>query len=237
MSQLPLALRFPRQQRFEHFHAGSANAATLALLRTTAATAAAPWVLLHGPPGSGKTHLLLAACQSAAEAGRRVRYAALGALPAPRPEAIAALTGAELIAIDELDVAAGTRADEQALFDLYNRSRAEGATLLIAARLPPAELALSLPDLRSRLGACTRAVLHPLVDDERRTVLRERAAARGIELDDSVLDWLFARHARDLGALTALLDRIDRAALAARRRVTVPFLRELLAGTGTASDR
>ena len=225
MSQLPLALRFPRQQRFEHFHAGSANAATLALLRTTATAAAAPWVLLHGPPGSGKTHLLLAACQSAAEAGRRVRYAALGALPAPRPEAIAALTGAELIAIDELDVAAGTRADEQALFDLYNRSRAEGATLLIAARLPPAELALSLPDLRSRLGACTRAVL------------RERAAARGIELDDSVLDWLFARHARDLGALTALLDRIDRAALAARRRVTVPFLRELLAGTGTASDR
>ena len=235
MSQLPLALRFPRQQRFEHFHVGSTNAATLELLRTTASVTATPWVFLHGPPGSGKTHLLLAACQSAAEAGRRVRYAALGALPAPRAEAIAALAGDELIALDELDVAAGTRADEQALFDLYNRSRAEGATLLIASRLAPAELALSLPDLRSRLGACTRAALRPLDDDERRAVLRERAAARGIELDDSVLDWLFARHARDLGTLTALLDRIDRAALAARRRVTVPFLRELLAGT--ASDR
>ncbi len=231
MSQLPLALRFPRRQRFEHFHAGHANAAALELLRTTASATTAPWVLLHGPAGSGKTHLLLATCQSAAESGRRVRYAALGALPAPRAEAIAALTGAELIALDELDVAAGTRADEQALFDLYNRSRAEGATLLFAARLPPTELALGLPDLRSRLGACTRAVLHPLDDGERRTVLRERAAARGIELDDSVLDWLFARHARDLGTLTALLDRIDHAALAARRRVTVPFLRELLAGT------
>ncbi|MDE2177466.1 MAG: DnaA regulatory inactivator Hda [Xanthomonadaceae bacterium] len=231
MSQLPLALRFPRPQRFEHFHAGRANAATLALLRTTTA-AAAPWVLLHGPAGSGKTHLLLAACQSAAEAGRRVRYAALGALPAPRAEAIAALAGAELIAIDELDVGAGIRDDEQALFDLYNRGRAEGATLLIAARQPPADLPLVLPDLRSRLGACTRAALRPLDDDERRAVLRERAAARGIELDDGVLDWLFARHARDLGTLTLLLDRIDRAALAARRRVTVPFLRELLAGTG-----
>jgi DnaA family protein len=58
--------------------------------------------------------------------------------------------------------------------------------------------------------------------------LRERGAARGIELDDAVLDWLFTRQARDLGSLTVLLDRIDSAALAAQRRVTVPFLRDLL---------
>uniref|UniRef100_A0A0S6YZH7 Hda lid domain-containing protein n=1 Tax=Mizugakiibacter sediminis TaxID=1475481 RepID=A0A0S6YZH7_9GAMM len=63
-------------------------------------------------------------------------------------------------------------------------------------------------------------------------MLRARAAARGIELDDAVLDWLFARHARDLGALTALLDRLDSASLAAQRRITVPFLRELLAREG-----
>jgi len=47
-----------------------------------------------------------------------------------------------------------------------------------------------------------------------------------------VLDWLFTRKARDLGSLVALLDRIDQAALAAQRRVTLPFLRQLLVEPG-----
>ena len=59
--------------------------------------------------------------------------------------------------------------------------------------------------------------------------MRDRAYARGIVLDDAALDWLFARTERDLASLTALLDRLDRESLAAKRRVTVPFLRKLLA--------
>ncbi len=59
-------------------------------------------------------------------------------------------------------------------------------------------------------------------------MLKEQAALRGIELDDSVLDWLFARYARDLGALLDLLDKLDHASLAAQRRITVPFLRDFL---------
>lgn len=85
-----------------------------------------------------------------------------------------------------------------------------------------------LPDLRSRLGACQQALLKPLDDAERRDVLRKQAAERGIELDDTVLDWLFNRYARDLGALLDLLDRLDQASLAAQRRITVPFLRGFL---------
>jgi len=61
----------------------------------------------------------------------------------------------------------------------------------------------------------------------RRRIVRDLASARGLELDDAVLDWLFTRRARDLGTLVGLLDRIDQAALAAQRRVTVPFLRHL----------
>jgi len=64
--------------------------------------------------------------------------------------------------------------------------------------------------------------------EARREVLRERAAARGIELDEAALAWLFARTQRDLGSLTTLLDRLDRESLAAKRRVTIPFLRQVL---------
>ena len=41
-------------------------------------------------------------------------------------------------------------------------------------------------------------------------------------------DWLFRRVDRDLKSLTALLDHLDRAALAAQRRLTVPFVRGIV---------
>lgn len=226
-SQLPLALRWPRRQRFEHFHAGD-NAVALQAVMAAAADASAPWVFLSGPIGSGRTHLLIAACQAAIDAGRTAQYLPLAALRGARADAIRGMAGSDLLAIDDLDSVAGERESEHALFDTFNRYRAEGCTLLFAASAAPGGLGLGLPDLRSRLGSLTQAVMRPLNDFERRDVLREQASGRGIELDDNVLDWLFAHHARDLGALLDLLDTLDRATLAAQRRVTIPFLRNLL---------
>jgi DnaA family protein len=115
-----------------------------------------------------------------------------------------------------------------ALFDAYNRWRSAGAAVVFAARHLPQQLPLELPDLASRLAACTRFALRLLDESARREVLRERARSRGFEIDDSVLDFLFRRHARDLGTLLGLLDRVDREALAAQRRITVPFLRRVM---------
>lgn len=225
-TQLPLDLRWPRRQRFEHFHAG-ANAAALAAVQALATQPDAPWVYLSGVAGSGKSHLLMAACHAAHEAGRTVQYLPLRKLH-EHFMALRGVAGSQFIALDDIDALAGEREAEHALFDLYNRARAEGTSLIFAAETVPVQLALTLPDLRSRLGACTQFTLKALDDGERREVLKRQAALRGIELDDTVLDWLFARYARDLGALLDLLDRLDQASLAAQRRITVPFLRTFL---------
>lgn len=226
-TQLPLALRWPRRQRFEHFHAGD-NAAAVDAVRAAAVDASAPWVFMAGPLGSGRTHLLIAACQAAIDVGRTAQYLPLAGLRGSRADAIRGMAGSDVLAIDDIDSVAGEADAEHALFDTFNRYRAEGCTLLFAAAGAPVSLDIALPDLRSRLGSLTQALLKPLGDAERRSVLREQAGARGIELDDVVLDWLFAHHARDLGTLLDLLDTLDRASLAAQRRVTVPFLRNLL---------
>ncbi|HZX69562.1 MAG TPA: DnaA regulatory inactivator Hda [Rhodanobacter sp.] len=228
--QLPLALRWPRRQRFDHFHAG-ANAAAVDAVRTVAIEPGAAWIYLHGARGSGRSHLLLAACQAAIAVGRRAQYLPLATL-SDHAEVLRGVTGSELLALDDLGAITGNHEAEHALFDLYNRLRADGAALLFAADAAPAQLDIELPDLRSRLGACTQFVLKPLGDGERRDVLKAQAASRGIELDDSVLDWLFARYARDLGALLDLLDRLDQASLAAQRRITIPFLRDILRTDG-----
>ncbi len=230
-SQLPLALRWPPRQRFEHFHAG-ANAAAVAGVRAAAENAQAPWTFIAGAHASGKSHLLMAACQHALACGRRVQYLPLADPAQPRAEVIRGGAGSDLVAIDDAQELAGDAQAEHALFDLYNRAHAEQATLLFAARETPLRLALTLPDLRSRLGACALFALKPLSDAERRAALRAHAAARGMPLDDQVLDWLFARYTRDLHALHALLEGLDSASLATRRRITVPFLRDYLRDSG-----
>ena len=230
-TQLPLALRYPPDQRFDTYVAAPAGA--LEQLRALATQPGGDWaylrgLFLSGPSGVGKTHLLLATCAASDAAGRRAAYLPLGAAAGRLREALEALEGNDLLALDGLETIAGHRDDEVALFDAHNRARAAGITLVYAARENPDALALGLPDLRSRLSQCTRITLAPLDDEGRREVLRQRAHQRGLVLDDAALEWLLRRVDRDLAGLTGLLDRLDRASLAAQRRITVPFLRQTL---------
>ena len=230
-TQLPLALRYPPDQRFDTYVAAPAGA--LEQLRALATQPGGDWaylrgLFLSGPSGVGKTHLLLATCAASDAAGRRAAYLPLGAAAGRLREALEALEGNDLLALDGLETIAGHRDDEVALFDAHNRARAAGITLVYAARENPDALALGLPDLRSRLSQCTRITLEPLDDNGRREVLRQRAQRRGLVLEEAALEWLLRRVDRDLAGLTGLLDRLDRASLAAQRRITVPFLRQTL---------
>lgn len=226
--QLPLALRYPPDQRFDAFV--DAPPGAIAQLRAAAGASGSDWLYVAGHAGAGKTHLLLATCAAADAAGRRAAYLPLQAAAGRLRDALDALEGNDLLALDGLEHIAGHRDDEVALFDAHNRARGSGATLVYAAVEQPDALALVLPDLRSRLSQCTRIVLSPLDDAGRRDVLRQRAQRRGLIVEEAALDWLLRRVGRDLAGLTGLLDRLDRASLAAQRRITVPFLRQTLGG-------
>ncbi|KRA54987.1 DnaA regulatory inactivator Hda [Pseudoxanthomonas sp. Root65] len=224
--QLPLALRYPPDQRFESFIAPPEGA--LPALSGLATTAGMDWVYLSGASRTGKTHLALAVCAAAEQQGRRAAYLPLMAAAGRLRDALDALEGHDAVALDGLEAIAGSRDDEVALFDFHNRARSSGLNVLYTARGIPDDIGLVLPDLRSRLQQCLRLMLDPLDDEGRRDVLRDRAQRRGLVLEDAALDWLLTRTDRDLGALVALLDRLDRASLAAQRRITVPFLRQVL---------
>jgi DnaA family protein len=228
-AQLPLALRYPPDQRFEGF-VGAPDGA-IAQLRALATRAGTDWLYLVGTAGVGKTHLALAACAAAESAGYRSAYLPLAPAVGRVREALDALHDNDFIAVDGLDAVTGRRDDEVALFDFHNRARDAGTAVLYAARAEPDALPLVLPDLRSRLSQCARIALAALDDDGRREVLQLRARRRGLAIDDASIDWLLRRVERDLGSLTTLLDRLDQASLAAQRRITVPFLRQVL-GTG-----
>lgn len=225
-AQLPLALRYPPDQRFETF----VRAPEGALAQLRAASCGQAGVLyLVGGAGTGKTHLALAACAAAeADASRRSGYLPLASAAGRLRDALEALHANDFIALDGVDTIAGDRDDEVALFEFHNRAHDSGKSVLYTARTLPQDLPLQLPDLRSRVSQAARIALAPLDDAGRREVLRLRAQRRGLAIEDVAIDWLLNRTGRDLSSLTALLDKLDRASLAAQRRVTVPFLRQVL---------
>lgn len=225
--QLPLSLRYPPDQRLDAFVAPPAGA--LVQLRTLAEEGDA-WLYFAGPHDAGKTHLALGFCAEAEALGKTASYLPLAALAGRVGEALPTPHRDMRVALDGLEHIAGRREDEVALFDFHNAARAAGAGLLYTAREVPDALGLVLPDLRSRLSQLTRIRLQAADDATRAAILRLRAERRGLAIDDAAIDWLLKRVERDLGSLTALFERLDRESLAAKRRVTVPFLRQVLGG-------
>ncbi|MGB5132731.1 MAG: DnaA regulatory inactivator Hda [Steroidobacteraceae bacterium] len=229
MQQLPLGVQLGVSMRFETYHEG-ANGAALAglrqLARETGRSSSALWV--HGPAGVGKTHLLQACCAFAGQRGLTSAYLPLQASKDLVPGLLAGLERVDLVALDDVDAIAGHAAWEQALFTLYNELMEQGGRLACSAQLPPAGVAFNLPDLASRLSACVVHRLQPITERDQGPALRRRAEHRGLELPDETLSYLTRRAPRDFATLCRLLDELDTEALAAQRRLTVPFVRQVL---------
>jgi len=189
--------------------------------------APASWLYLWGEPGTGKTHLLEAACRAAQEQGHAPLYVPLADKADFTTALLEDVEQVPLVCVDDVDAIAGDATWEAALFALYEHLRAHGGMLMLAARSSPAAIGLKLADLSTRLTAGLVYQLQPLSDAEKIAALRLRAQRRGLEMTEEVANYLLTRFPRDMHSLFALLDKLDTATLAAQRRLTIPFLRGL----------
>ncbi len=182
-----------------------------------------PQALLWGPPQCGKTHLLQASCRHAAGLGRPASFVNAGDSCLVR--AIAASEyPPEFLAIDAMDLADGN--SKKALFSILEQRRRLGLATLVAARSAPAHLHLGREDLRTRLGWGAVVRVNPPDEPELRRLLAARAQDYGLVLDDQVLDYLTARIDRAPGTALAYIESLSRLALAQKRTLTVPFIRQ-----------
>jgi DnaA family protein len=225
--QLPLGLTLRESARFASYFPGR-NQEAVNSLRVSAEGLGDSPVYLAGAPGLGKTHLLQAACQQAAEAERTSVYLPLGHLPVLSPVMFEGLECMDLVCLDDLDAIAGHADLEHGLFDLFNRLRDSGGTLLVTAGKRPDQSGIQLADLVSRLCWGVTYVLKPLDEETLCAAITYRARARGLELPEETARFLLRRFPRDLASLCDLLDRLDQASLIARRRLTIPFVKAAL---------
>lgn len=230
--QLALNLKLRDASSFENFFAGRNREAFERLRQAVRDLVQVPqtpatWLYLWGENGCGKTHLLEAACRAAQETGLTSIYVPLAETSAISPALLEDVEQTALVCVDDIARIAGDAVWEAALFALYERLRAQGGMLIVAASASPMALGLKLPDLATRLAAGLVYQLHLLSDEEKIAALRRRAERRGMEMGEDVARYLLTRYPRDLHSLFALLDKLDTATLAAQRRLTIPFLRNL----------
>lgn len=214
--QLPLDLGHRPAFGREDFLVAGSNAAAVAWIDRWPDWPATALVV-HGPPGSGKTHLAT------------VWRARSGA--APLPGRGAADTGSDSRRAWILD-GADEPADDAALLHTHDRLAGAGGHLLVTARAPPARWRGRLPDLTSRLAASPTVAIGPPDEPLLAAVLVKLFADRQLPVGAGSLSYLTARMERSFDAARRIVAAADAAALADRRAVSAPLLRQVLAKVG-----
>jgi chromosomal replication initiation ATPase DnaA len=132
---------------------------------------------------------------------------------------------------DVIDDAEGQA--EVAVFHAWNRARESERPLLIVASARPPEWAVTLPDLRSRLGASEALEIGPPDDALARSLVARAFERRALAAEPALVEWLVARAERSHAGLMGAVAALDRASMERRRRPSIALAREVLTGNET----
>lgn len=185
----------------------------------------APWMLMTGPRGSGKTHL--AAIWAERACARIVKASEMSVEDAP------ALAAAALVVED----ADAVGRNEAALFHLLNLMRERGGALLLTAASEPSAWDLTTPDLLSRLRLAPQVRLASPDDALMRGVLVKLFVDRQLSVDVGVVEHLALHLDRSLDAARRIVETLDARSLSERRRITRAMAREAVQAAGLDSQR
>lgn len=180
-------------------------------------------LVLFGPAASGKTHLL----QVWKNESNAVEIL---------PEKITSLAAdkvlgaSTVVMVDNIQQMIGNEAAENALFHFYNLINERGGRLLMTADKPVAAWPVTIPDLKSRLLASPAVAVGSPDDELMAVVLSKLFSDRQIFVPQGVVEFILPRVERSFLALRDIVNRIDRKALAEKKAVTIPLVRDLISG-------
>ncbi len=219
--QLPLAIQTADHSMLSNFYVGS-NAELMQYL-TDFEQVGDTSTLLWGDQGVGVSFLLQALANQ-----YHAPYIPLSHIPHIGPDILQNMAELPLVCVDDLDRVRGDLAWQESLFHFFNASRQCGNRIIFGSHVAPGGLALELDDLLSRLswGHCFQVI--GLTDTQKQDALIQRANQKGLVLEEPVAQYLLTHFPRDLQRQFTLLDQLDHASLAMKRRLTIPFIKAFL---------
>ncbi|ARD46375.1 MULTISPECIES: DnaA regulatory inactivator Hda [Colwelliaceae] len=232
VSQLTLSVQLPDDETFASFQSESnqmvVQQLTHFLDHMGDVNKQVHSLFLFGLTGVGKSHLLHASCAYADTLGITSLCLSFSELTQLSVDVLDGLENIDLVCLDDIQLIAGNKKWQQGVFDLYNRMVEQNKCLIITGDQSVAKLNISLPDLVSRLSWGLTEQLKPLSDKEKSFALQYRAQQRGLYMSDEVASFLINRLSRDMTSLIAALEQLDQASIREKRRITIPFIKDVL---------
>ena len=220
--QAVLPITLPDHATFDNYISAQNDTAVTVLKNLLSDNTASGTLYIWGPPASGKSHLLFAACRMISQSV----YLSLSQ-PLMTPEILDDLESHELVCIDDVQFAAGRTDWEFQLMALLEKVESENSRLVFTANSPPDNLDFQLADLENRLSGRLNSRLYPATDDEKIEILIARARQRGMSINQATAKFAVRHYSRDLHSLMELLDQLGSTTLQLGRRITIPLIKNL----------
>lgn len=186
-----------------------------------------PFCWLDAEPGSGLSHVIQAIAQQGEQLGQSVFYVSFAQAHQLSSEVLADLAGFDLLCLDDLDCIAGQPEWDLALLHCFNEMQAQQKQLVVGSHQALATLKPQmLPDLWSRMSS--GLVVHWRRPEYWITAIEHVVQAQGMLMGAAARQYFAARAPRDWAQVMMLVNTLDQAALSAQRRITIPFIRQVL---------
>lgn len=227
--QFALPVTLPDDETFTSYLSGDNQEVVnhlQALLQSTSSKF--QYTFIYGGRDTGKSHLLYACCVLAQLRGLSNILLSLEQVAQYGPEVLSGLEQYDVVCIDDVGLIAGDDSWERGLFNFYNMFNEAGKVLILSDKAQPQHIRIKLPDLKSRLQWGALYQLKALSDEQKQAALILRAKLRGLELPDESAAFLLTRGVREMSVLMQSLDQLDHYSIQLQRRLTIPFIKEIL---------
>ncbi len=229
--QLTLNMRLPSYANWQNFDF-VANPEIFMTLQNFVQAPTSQVLLLQGSTGTGKTHLLQATAQTVIDHNRRGAYFAASELLAMGvsmgAELLRGLEQYELLCIDDIDLLCHDNDWCEALFHLYNTNQQLGRLLLFSSAKTAHNMTCVLADLQSRLQLALMFSLQELDETQQMQQLLVRAHQLGLSMSIEVAQYICLHSERNMGSIMAALQVLDAASWQAKRKLTIPFVKQFM---------
>lgn len=180
-----------------------------------------PAFIVYGPRGSGKSHL----ADVWADRSKAIRLGPQVIMDTPLDDIFAQNRN---LVIDRIDLLIGARDWEEKLFHIYNFCGQNNLYLLGLSHVAPEQMVFTVNDLGSRLRAAPHAAISTPDDDVLLKVMARRFHDQGYMVAEGALQFALTRMERSWEALDHLIDDAIMQAMAQKKQITIPLLRDLM---------
>lgn len=193
-------------------------------------------VLIHGIQGSGKTTLikaLISSFKTSSKASTNKMLIVEPQIDSNRfplleklgRESDGSLFDMELLVIEDVHKISGD--DSHSYWNVYNKMNRNDGIMVMTSRFHPSLMFEGNEHIRSRLLSGLVIRMTPPDDSVKLLILDQMARLRGFRLSHDVITYLLRRKSRNLKELDRIVASLDSESLVLKRRVTIPFVRDL----------